>query len=54
MGVLLLPLFWLLFYTLQGTYHDIRRLFRLKVLNLPVSLGEHSEAYRLNKSLTRF
>ena len=37
MGVLLLPLFWLLFYTLQGTYHDIRRLFRLKVLNLSLA-----------------
>jgi exopolysaccharide biosynthesis polyprenyl glycosylphosphotransferase len=36
-GLLLLPLFWLLFYILQGTYHDIRRLFRLKVLNLSLA-----------------
>lgn len=34
LGIVLLPLFWLLFYILQGTYHEIRRLFRLKVLNL--------------------
>lgn len=36
-GLLLLPLFWLLFYVLQGTYHEIRRLFRLKVLNLSLA-----------------
>jgi exopolysaccharide biosynthesis polyprenyl glycosylphosphotransferase len=37
MGVFLLPLFWLLFYSLQGTYQDIRRLFRLKVINLSLA-----------------
>ncbi len=37
LGVLLLPIFWLLFYLLQGTYHEIRRLFRLKVLTLSLA-----------------
>lgn len=37
LGVLLLPLFWLLFYILQGTYAEIRRLFRLKVLHLSLA-----------------
>jgi exopolysaccharide biosynthesis polyprenyl glycosylphosphotransferase len=32
-GILVIPLLWLLFYTLQGTYQDIRRLYRLKVLS---------------------
>ena len=37
LGILFLPFFWLLFYMLQGTYHEIRRLFRLKVLNLSLA-----------------
>jgi len=37
LGVLILPFFWLLFYLFQGTYHEIRRLFRLKVLNLSLA-----------------
>jgi hypothetical protein len=37
LGTFLLPLFWLGFYLLQGTYHDVRRLFRMKVLLM--SLG---------------
>ena len=37
LGVILLPFFWLLFYIFQGTYHEIRRLFRLKVINLSLA-----------------
>lgn len=37
LGTFLLPIFWLCFYLLQGTYHDVRRLFRMKVLIM--SLG---------------
>lgn len=37
LGTFLLPLFWLAFYLIQGTYHDVRRLFRMKVLIM--SLG---------------
>lgn len=33
-GIALVPLLWLLFYTIQGTYADIRRLYRLKILSL--------------------
>ncbi|MNJ97370.1 UDP-glucose:undecaprenyl-phosphate glucose-1-phosphate transferase [compost metagenome] len=33
-GIIAIPLLWLLFYTLQGTYQDIRRLYRLKILSL--------------------
>lgn len=32
-GILFIPLLWLLFYTLQGTYQDVRRLYRLKILS---------------------
>ena len=28
MGIMFLPFFWLLFYMLQGTYHEIRAQFR--------------------------
>lgn len=31
-GVALIPLIWLFIYTLQGTYHDVRRMYRLKTL----------------------
>lgn len=34
LGLWLIPLFWISFYFIQGTYHDIRRMFRLKMLNL--------------------
>ena len=33
-GVLLIPLVWVLFYYVQGTYISIRQMFRLKMLNL--------------------
>src|SRR3989338_4705081 len=33
-GIALVPLLWLLLYAIQGTYVDIRRLYRLKVLSL--------------------
>lgn len=33
-GIAFVPLLWLFFYTIQGTYTDIRRLYRLKVLSL--------------------
>ncbi len=33
-GIILVPILWLVFYTLQGTYSDVRRLYRLKVLSL--------------------
>ncbi len=32
-GLFLLPLFWILFYFIQGTYHDVRRHFRIKIFN---------------------
>lgn len=34
LGVALIPLVWMFIYLLQGTYHDVRRLFRLRILNL--------------------
>ena len=34
LGLAFIPLFWVSFYFIQGTYHDIRRMFRLKMLNL--------------------
>jgi exopolysaccharide biosynthesis polyprenyl glycosylphosphotransferase len=33
-GILIIPVLWLIFYTVQGTYSDIRRLYRLKILSL--------------------
>lgn len=30
----MVPLIWMFIYLLQGTYHDVRRLFRLRILNL--------------------
>jgi exopolysaccharide biosynthesis polyprenyl glycosylphosphotransferase len=36
LGLFLIPLFWVFFYFIQGTYHDIRRMFRLKLINLTV------------------
>ncbi|MFT6983230.1 MAG: exopolysaccharide biosynthesis polyprenyl glycosylphosphotransferase [Crocinitomicaceae bacterium] len=34
LGILLVPLIWLFIYLLQGTYQDVRRLYRLKTINL--------------------
>lgn len=33
-GISLIPVLWLLLYYLQGTYHDIKRLYRFKLFNL--------------------
>ena len=33
-GICLVPMGWVLFYALQGTYRDVRRLYRLKIFNL--------------------
>lgn len=33
-GVLFIPIAWIFLYTLQGTYHDVRRLHRIKIFNL--------------------
>jgi FlaA1/EpsC-like NDP-sugar epimerase len=35
-GLFILPLFWILFYFIQGTYHDVRRHFRIKIFNLTI------------------
>lgn len=32
-GIIIIPIIWMLLYTLQGTYQDIRRLYRVKVLS---------------------
>ena len=32
-GLTVLPVFWLLFYFIQGTYHDVRRHFRIKIFS---------------------
>ena len=34
LGLTLVPFFWISIYYIQGTYHDIRRMFRLKMVNL--------------------
>ncbi len=34
LGLSFIPIFWLLIYLLQGTYQDVRRLHRMKILNL--------------------
>lgn len=33
-GVLLIPIAWIILYALQGSYHDVRRLHRIKIFNL--------------------
>lgn len=33
-GIALIPLAWLFLYLMQGTYHDVRRLHRIKIFNL--------------------
>ena len=37
LGIFLIPLFWMGLYFIQGTYMEIRRMFRLKLLNLTIS-----------------
>ena len=39
LGIALIPLFWMLLYFLQGTYIEIRRMFRLKLLNLTITIS---------------
>lgn len=34
LGLVIVPLLWLFIYLLQGTYHDVRRLYRMKVFSL--------------------
>ena len=34
LGIAVVPLIWLLLYSLQGTYHDLKRLYRFKLVNL--------------------
>ena len=33
-GIILVPIFWILLYSLQGTYTDTKRLYRSKIFNL--------------------
>ena len=33
-GILFIPIAWIFLYLLQGTYHDVRRLHRIKIFNL--------------------
>ena len=37
LGLFLIPVFWMFLYFIQGTYQDMRRMFRLKLLNLTIS-----------------
>ncbi len=37
LGLVLVPLLWLLLYYTQGTYHNIKRLHRFKIFNLSIS-----------------
>lgn len=37
LGIFLIPIFWMVLYFIQGTYIEIRRMFRLKLLNLTIS-----------------
>jgi exopolysaccharide biosynthesis polyprenyl glycosylphosphotransferase len=39
LGIGLIPLFWMLLYFVQGTYIEIRRMFRIKLLNLTISIS---------------
>ncbi len=34
LGIVFIPLAWLFLYALQGTYHETRRMFRLRILNM--------------------
>lgn len=33
-GIAIVPLVWLMIYTVQGTYHDVRRIYRLRLVSL--------------------
>jgi exopolysaccharide biosynthesis polyprenyl glycosylphosphotransferase len=35
-GIILIPFFWLFLYMLQGTYVDVKRLYRFKIFNLSI------------------
>ncbi len=37
LGIFLIPVFWMILYFIQGTYLEIRRMFRIKLLNLTIS-----------------
>jgi len=37
LGLFLIPIFWMFLYFIQGTYLEMRRMFRLKMLNLTMS-----------------
>ena len=34
LGIIFIPIAWLILYKLQGTYHEARRMFRLRILNM--------------------
>lgn len=34
LGIIVVPIIWVLFYAIQGTYQDVRKLYRLKILSL--------------------
>lgn len=36
LGILIIPFFWILLYSLQGTYLQVKRLYRLKIMNLTI------------------
>jgi exopolysaccharide biosynthesis polyprenyl glycosylphosphotransferase len=36
LGIFLIPFFWLLLYSLQGTYLQVKRLYRIKIFNLTI------------------
>lgn len=37
LGIMIIPVFWMSIYFIQGTYFEMRRMFRLKLLNLTLS-----------------
>ena len=37
LGIMIIPVFWMCIYFIQGTYFEMRRMFRLKLLNLTLS-----------------
>ena len=34
LGIVIIPLFWIFLFALQGTYHDVRHLYRFKIFSL--------------------
>ena len=36
LGVIIVPIFWLFLYSLQGTYLQIKRLYRIQIVNLTI------------------